>query len=217
MADTNAVPRKTITQRLNPANWFSGKPKTQGGAAPSGQNSAFEPPLVPAGTRYIYPPLVTPIPGDRAEAKRLLAEAVRARQAGDLALCIRSYKNAIAADETFYDASYGLGLAAMDGRDYPIALDALHRALSLQADSEEARYAFAWVLQKRGYTEDSVRELGTLLGQHPGDVRGHLLLGNIYADKLSQPKLAREHYVQALALDPNNPQAASLRSWLKSN
>jgi tetratricopeptide (TPR) repeat protein len=213
VTETAPPPRKTITQRLNPINWFSGKPKT------GGSNAALqaEPPPVPAGTRFEYPPHVTPIPGDRAQAKRLEAEAIRARQAGDAIQSIRDYKDAAAADPTFYDASYGLGLAALNARDYPTALEALHRALALQEDSAEARYAFAWALQKRGYTEDAVHELGKLLARHPNETRAHLLLGSLYAEKLVEPKLAREQFTQTLELDPTNAQAESIRAWLKLN
>jgi tetratricopeptide (TPR) repeat protein len=217
VTDTNPEPRKTIIQRLNPLHLFSNKPKTRDEAAASGAVLAPEPPPVPPGTRYDYPPPITPIPGNRAQARRLEAQAIEARQAGDMARCIRYYKEAMAADPTFYNAFHGLGLAALEVRDYATALEALHRALALQEDSAECRYAFAWTLQRRGYIEDAVHELGKLLEQHPDDARGHLLLGSIYAEKLKQPKLAREQYMQALALDPNNAQAANVRAWLRSN
>jgi tetratricopeptide (TPR) repeat protein len=213
MTETAPPPRKTITQHWNPLHWFSGKPK----AAGPDEAPAVEPPPVPAGTRYEYPPPVTPIPGNRAKAKRLEAEAIRAREAGDVAQSIQAFKDAAAADPTFYDASYGLGLAALNARDYPTALAALHRALALQEDSVEAHYAFAWALQKRGYSEDAVHELGKLLEQHPNEARAHLLLGSLYAEKLGQPKLAREQFTQTLELDPNNAQADSIRAWLKLN
>lgn len=211
--ETAPVPRKSITQRLNPLNWFSGKSKSSG----SGAAAEADPPPLPAGSRYEYPPTITPIPGDRAQAKQLVAEAIRARQAGDAAQTIRAYKDAAATDPTFYDASYGLGLAALNTRDYPTALQALHRALALQEDSAEARYAFAWALQKRGYTEDAVHELGKLVEQHPNEARAHLLLGSLYAEKLHQPKLAREQFMQTLDLDPSNAQAETIRGWLKLN
>jgi tetratricopeptide (TPR) repeat protein len=211
VTDTNHAPRKSIAERWNPLRWFSGKAKTRKEAA------APEPPPLLAGARYDYPPPVTPIPGDLAQAKRLTAEAVRAQQAGDFIQCIRAYKEAVAADPTFYDACYGLGLVAVEMKDYATALAELHRAVALDEDSAEARYAFAWTLQRQGYTEDAVHELGKLLSQHPADARGHLLLGSLYAEKLKQPKLAREHYMQALELDPTNAQAANVRAWLKSN
>jgi tetratricopeptide (TPR) repeat protein len=212
-----SAPRRTITQRLNPINWFSGTPKEQAGASASASASQAEPPLVAPGTRYVYPPFVTPIPGDRAQAKGLQAEAIRARQAGDVAQSIRAFKAAIAADPTFYEAPLELGLTAIQIRDYTTALEELHRALSLQENSAEARYAFAWTLGRRGYTEDAVRELGELLSQHPNDVRGHLLLGSLYAVQLGQPKQAREQYTEALKLDPNNSQAGNVRAWLQQN
>jgi len=213
VTDTAIPPRKTISQRLNPLSWFAGKPKPAEASAPI----EVEPPPLPAGSRYEYPPPVTPIPGDRAQAKRLEAEAMRAQQAGDVTQSLRAYKDAAAADPTFYDASYGLGLAALNARDYPTALAALHRALALQEDSAEARYAFAWALKKRGYTEDAVHELEKLVARHPNEARAHLLLGSLYAENLGQPKLAREQFIQTLALDPANAQAASIRAWLKLN
>jgi tetratricopeptide (TPR) repeat protein len=209
VVETGPSPRTPLNQRLNPLHWFSGKPRT------NEQASAAEPPPVPPGTRYEYPPSVTPIPGDRARAKLLMAEAVRARQAHDVDQSIRDYQDAIAADPTFYEASFELGLAAIEDRDYATALEALHRALALQGDSAEARYAFAWTLQKRGYFEDAVHELEKLLGHHPEDVRTHLLLGNLYAEKLRQPKLAREQFMLALELDPANAQATNIRAWLQ--
>ncbi len=214
VTETTPPPRKPVIQRLNPLHWFSGKPRPSGEVSTASEE---EPPQVPPGARFEYPPPVTPIPGDRAQAKRLEAEAVRARQTGDLTQSIRAYKDARAADPTFYDASLGLGLAAIEARDYATALEALDRALALKEDSAEARYAFAWTLARRGYTEDAVHELGKLLSQHPDDVRGHLLLGNLYAGKLGQQKLAREQYTQALELDPNNSQAANVRAWLQRN
>ncbi|HEV7928318.1 MAG TPA: tetratricopeptide repeat protein [Verrucomicrobiae bacterium] len=209
VTDTGAQPHTPINQRLNPLHWFSGKPKT------NDQDSADEPPLVAPGTRYEYPPFVTLIPGDRARSRNLVVEAIRARQAHHFAESIHDFQDAIEADPTYFDASLQLGLNSIQDRDYPTALESLHRALTLQGDSTEARYAFAWTLQKRGYYEDAVHELDKLIGQHPEDVRAHLLLGNLYADKLRQAKLARDQYIQALTLDPTNAQAANIRAWLQ--
>jgi tetratricopeptide (TPR) repeat protein len=215
-AQAASPPRKSFVQKLNPLRWFSGNPRTAKESA-AGAEAEVEPPPVPPGSRYDFPPSVTPIPGDRAEARRLAAEGARARRAADFTQALRAYRDAVAADATCFDASLGLGLTEIDVRDYPAALTALHRALTLQEDSAEARYAFAWTLQKRGYTLDAVHELGRLVEQHPAEVRAHLLLGNLYAEKLGQTKLARDQYTQALALDTNNPEAPSVRAWLQRN
>ena len=64
---------------------------------------------------------------------------------------------------------------------------------------------------------DAVNELKKVLAAQPDAVRqarAHLALGNIYAQQLRDPALAREHYLKVLALDPQNPQATAIRFWL---
>jgi Tfp pilus assembly protein PilF len=93
----------------------------------------------------------------------------------------------------------------------------LHHALVLQPQSPNARYSYAWALQKQDYLQDAANELEKLLAQHPDETRAHLLLGNLYAQKLGQPDLARAHYLKVLEKDPQNAQAAALRAWLQNN
>src|SRR5208282_1136401 len=151
VAPPTAPPRKTFAQIINPLHWFSGESKaaeTPGGAPPGP-----EPPLAPNGARYAYPLRVTLIPGQRAQAARWTEEGAQARQKGLLSEAWHDYQQAVEADPTYYEANEALGLAALDGRDYALALEGLNRALALQNDSANARYAFAWTLQKRGYYE----------------------------------------------------------------
>jgi tetratricopeptide (TPR) repeat protein len=202
--------RKTsFVEKLNPLNWFSRKSeKTEASvtAAPSEAGSA---------ERYTYPLPVTPIPGDRKLAERLTTEGRQAEHQSNRAEAMRDYREAMKADPTYFEAGLALGLVAIDVKDYPTALDALGQALTVQANSADARYAFAWVLGKRGCYRDAANELGKLLSAHPREVRARLLLGNIYSDNLGQPKLAREQYLKALDLiDPQSSQAAVIRAWL---
>jgi tetratricopeptide (TPR) repeat protein len=213
-AETPAVQppeeRKTsLAQKLNPFNWFSGKSK---------KTEVTETPIPPeAGSadRYTQRLPVTPIPGDRKLAERLTSEGRQAEHQSNRAEAMRDYQEAVKADPTYYKAELSLGLAAIDAKDYPTALDALGHAVTLQANSADARYAFAWVLGKRGFYQDAANELETLLSAHPDEVRARLLLGNYYADNLGQPKLAREQYLKALELiDTQSSQAATIRAWL---
>jgi len=197
-------PRTTFGQKLNPLHWFSSKPKT----------SAEIPPVF-KGPRYKYPAPVTPIPGNRREAERLAGQGAQARQEGHLEDALRDYQEATAADSTYFGAALSLGLTAIDAGDYDTALEALYRALALEKNSADARYAFAWTLQKRGYYFDAARELEKLLAAHPQEARGHLLLGNLDAEKLGQPKQARQHYARVLELDPGNSQAPAIRAWIQ--
>jgi tetratricopeptide (TPR) repeat protein len=205
-------PRKTFAQKINPLHWFAGDSNPNSSSPPG-----VDPPLVAKGAHYTYPLRVTLIPGNRAEAAHWTEEGTQARQRGNLSEAVRDYQQAVKADPTSYEANEALGLAALDSRDYPLALDALNRALTLRSESANARYAFAWTLQKRGYYEDAAKELDKMLIAHPEEARGHLLLGKLDAEKLNQPRLAREHYVRALNLDPQSPQAPAIRVWIEQN
>ena len=56
-----------------------------------------------------------------------------------------------------------------------------------------------------------------VLAANPNEVRVHLALANLYAQKLHDPNLARDEYLKVLDLDPNNAQAADIRYWLSLN
>jgi tetratricopeptide (TPR) repeat protein len=197
-------PKHTFVQKLNPLNWFKSK-KPEIEITPEYANIE----------RYNYSLPVTPIPGDRKQAEQLTTAGQQAEHQSNRAEAMRNYQDAIKADPTYFEASLALGLAAIDAKDYSTALDALSQALNLRANSADARYAFAWVLGKKGYYVDAANELSKLLSVHPQETRAHLLLGNYYADNLDQPKLAREQYTKALELiDPQTAQAAILRAWL---
>ena len=210
-----APARKTLVEKINPLRWFSGGPASA--SAPAGETAPEEPPLAPKGSRYKYPLPVTLIPGDRGQALRWTEEGAKARQEVGLDEALRYYKEAVRADPTCYDAELALGLAAVDKRDYDKAMEAFIRALQVRGDSAGARYAFAWTLQKRGYYQDAAAELEKLLAAHPEEVRGHLLLGKLYAERLNEPKQARQHYAKALELDPQNAQAEAIRAWIGAN
>jgi tetratricopeptide (TPR) repeat protein len=210
-ASPTPPPKKTFAQKLNPLHWF-GKSKSE-----DEMSETFIP--VSAGTseHFAYPQPSQLIPGDRQTAERLTADGREAERRSDRARAILYYQESMKADPTYYPASLALGLAAIDQKDYPTALDALSHTLLLREDSADARYAFAWTLGKRGYYQDAANELEKLLASHPREVRAHLLLGNFYSGPLGQPKMAREHYLKAIELDPRNTQADAIRTWLSEN
>jgi tetratricopeptide (TPR) repeat protein len=187
--------------------WFKSKKTDTPTEVAAPQNANIE--------RYSYPLPVTPIPGDRKMAEPLYSAGQQAEHQSNRSEAIRDYQEALKNDPTFFEAALALGLAEVDAKNYSAALDVLGQALNVQANSADARYAFAWVLSRRGYYVDAANELNKLLATHPGELRAHLLLGNLYADDLEQPKLAREQYVKSLELvDPQTTQAAIIRAWL---
>lgn len=200
--------KKSLVQKLNPLNWFSKSKKT---------NAAETAVSAEAGSagHYNYPLYVTPIPGDRKMAEQLTSQGHLAEHQSNRTEAMRDYQDAMKADPTYFEAGLALGLAAIDAKAYPTALDALGQAVAIRPNSADARYAFAWALGRQGYYQDAANELDKLLTTHPSEVRAHLLLGNFYSDNLAQPQLAREQYLKALALlDPQSTQAATIRVWL---
>lgn len=147
-------------------------------------------------------------------ADPFFAQAVNAQRAHDLPAALSGYRQAIQRDPAFYDAYYNLALAQLQSGDVSGSLGSCEMALAIKPDSADARYNFAIALKQGNYVVDSAEELEKLLALFPNDVRGQLALANLYAQQLSDIPKARQHYLKVLELEPNNAQAASIRSWL---
>jgi tetratricopeptide (TPR) repeat protein len=227
--------KRGFLERVNPLNLFrtgerppprltplpSAGSQTESAAARSGQ---IEPAVAtqrvsstPSFPRYQYKSPPSPAAGDRSGAQRAFDQAVQAQQAHRLLDAVQAYAQATQLDPAFFEAQYNLGLAATDAGNLNYALAAYESALAIRPDSADARYNFALVLKQARYYIDASYELEKLLASHPNEARAHLALANLYAQQLSQPAQARQHYLRLLELDPRNPQAGAIRFWLAAN
>jgi len=154
---------------------------------------------------------------DRRASQQALASGQQLQRAGKLAEALQSYKRATQLDETYFEAHYSLGLAAFESRSFRVAASAWEKAIALRSDSADARYNLALTLRAEGRHQEAADELEKLLALHPDEARGHLVLGNLYAEQLRDQARARKHYGRVLQLDPRNPQAQAIRYWLVSN
>jgi tetratricopeptide (TPR) repeat protein len=216
-AATTNPPRRTLFQRLFGTNSKGASNVVQVDPARVSGTSAAEmagSSVTPAFPRYPYRTSRRLVPGDRAAAERRFAQGVQAYQAHRLADAVQSYAQAVQLDPAFFDAYYNLGWAAAESGKLPVSLAAYENALSIRPDSGDARYNFALVLQRADYMVDAANELEKLAAAEPAQVRAHLALGNLYAQQLHEPTKAREHFTKVLEIDPHNPQAAAIRSWL---
>jgi len=170
-----------------------------------------------AGGRYGYQSPAVPHAGDRRSAEQALVAGQQAQSVGRLAEAIQAYRRAGQLDGSYFEAHYRLGLAAFEARSFRLALSAWETALALRPDSADARYNFALTLKASNYPNDAANELEKLLALHPDEARGHLTLGNLYAEQLRDLPRARQHYGRVLQLDPRNPQAQAIRYWLVAN
>jgi tetratricopeptide (TPR) repeat protein len=101
--------------------------------------------------------------------------------------------------------------------NHPVCLHAFEHALTLKPSDPNTRYNFALALQSAGYPLDAAAELNRVLAARPNDTRTHLALGNLHARQLGDAGKAREHYEAVVRLDPEHPEAASIRYWLASH
>ena len=226
-----------VIARLNPVTWFKRKPKAITPVVDSPAKSApkalpaisvsppkseiqpYSDPLEPVQSkpvvlRYKYRSPGKPGEGKRVEADPFFARGLQAQRDRRLADALEAYRQAIKADPTFFEASYNLAVVSRDAGDLGAALVAYEQALAVMPESVNARFNFAFTLQEAGYFQDAANELQTCLAQNPNETRAHLLLGNLYSQRLAQVVKAREHYLKVLEAEPHHAQATQIRYWL---
>ncbi|HZF00754.1 MAG TPA: tetratricopeptide repeat protein [Methylomirabilota bacterium] len=230
LVETGNPPAGTKTGTLhnvNPLNWFGSSKKNYAEdgvtSLPSGNAKPVSPPPIkfqpapPTFPRYLYLSPRKPRTGDHKAAARVFAEAHGFEQKQQWADAMASYQKAAALDPGWFEAQYNYGVLAYRQRDFGHALLADEMALAIEPDSIDTRYNFALALKTTGYATDAVNELKRIVTEKPDDVRSHLALGNLYAQQLREPALARQHYLKVLALDPRNPQVTDIQFWLSAN
>ena len=213
--------RRGIFSRLNPFKRET-KPAAEEPTVPAREPIASLPVPVPespaaADGRYVYQSPAVPEARDRLSAERALIAGQQAQNLGRSSEAIQAYRRAGQLDGSYFEAYYRLGLTAFEARSFRLALLAWETALVLRPDSADARYNFALTLKASNYPNDAANELEKLLALHPDEARGHLTLGNLYAEQLRDVPRARRHYGRVLQLDPRNPQAQAIRYWLVAN
>ena len=168
-------------------------------------------------SRYSYKGGGNTTAGDRAAAEKFSEQGARDLAAKRYAQASAEFASASQADPGWFQAHFNHAVAALEAGRIAEALAAGESALAVQPDSAEARYNFALTLKRGGYAQDAAIELERVLAANPADARAHLALGNLYAEELKRPDLARAHYLKVLELEPGHPRASAINFWLKAN
>ena len=225
-----SAPKTGFWQRLKPVTWMSGGPaetNVTSGYGKSGVTPLAAPaetprpvqvilPFTPV-TRYRYLSPARPATGDHRSASGAFTKAQLDEQDNNWSEAMYWYGQASELDPAWFDAHYNEAVLAQRIRNYSHALGSYELALAIQPGSVDARYNFALALKAAGHPADAANELKKIVAANGNEVRAHLALGNLYAQSLHEPAKARQEYSKVLELDPENPQAASVRSWLNSN
>lgn len=164
--------------------------------------------------RYNYrtqPPVVA---GDVEAARALVAEGAQEHLRNRLDVAADRYEQALKVDPASFEAQQHLASARLQQGDLPKALAASEAALARRPDSAPTRLNFALALDRAGYPLDAAVEAEQVVLARPDDVSAHLLLGNLYAQKLDRPERAREHYLRVIELEPEHSQSIAIRRWL---
>lgn len=190
-------------------------------SAPPVRVAVAAPPVEPAESpvrrevrRYVYRPPSPVESGDAAAARNLVAEGVQEHRRNRLDAAADRYEQALKLDPASFEAQQNLASARLQQGDLPRALEAGEAALALRPDSAPARLNFALALDRAGYAWDAAAEAEKVVGARPDDVSAHLLLGNLYSQKLDRPERARDHYLRVIELEPEHSQSIAIRRWL---
>ena len=224
------TPKKGFWQRLKPVTWFGGDAAETNATSAYGK-SGVTPLATPAETRrpaqvilpftpvtrYQYLSPARPATGDHRSASGAFTKAQLYEQDENWADAMYWFGQASNFDPAWFEAHYNEAVLAQRIRNYSHALTSYEWALAIQPGSVDARYNFALALKAAGHPVDAANELKKIVAANGNEVRAHLALGNLYAQSLHEPVKARQEYSKVLELDPENAQAASVRSWLNSN
>jgi tetratricopeptide (TPR) repeat protein len=204
---SRALPPKSIEPGFESSKTISPKPPT----------SATSSPVLPGTGRYPYQRTLMLSAGNRDEAEAVYQTGLKEQKAGRVLSAIQAYQKAIQSDPSYFEAHHNLGALAFQAGDVSLSLYAYERALIVHPAATGTRYNFALALERANFLQDAAAELEKVLVAVPSDTRARLALANLYAQQLSQPLLARQHYEKLLAIDPQHPQAAAIRYWLAAN
>lgn len=155
--------------------------------------------------------------GNRTQALLHFNEAVILQQQGRLTNVAELYEKAIAADPSFAQAYYNLGIVYRDLRQPDRALDNYELALIADPKFTDARLNYAILLQQQTYIADALDQYEKVLQDNPGNAAVHVTVAGLYAADRTTLDKAREHYEAYLKLVPNAPRAADIRRWLEQN
>ncbi|MDP6698608.1 MAG: tetratricopeptide repeat protein [Candidatus Latescibacteria bacterium] len=128
---------------------------------------------------------------------------------------IAHWQRAAELDPAWADPLYNIGLAyRYDLGDGEAALTHWQRALALQADHVPTLEQIAAALRQRGDFRRAAAHWQRVVELDPRNADACYNLGLIFLHQLDQPAEAKAHLRRVLALQPDHPQAAQIRTVL---
>jgi len=180
----------------------------------------FKVPELPEVARYRYLKPERPLPGEVQDPKRLKAifdQAFHQHRLQELDGAIAGYRKVLKENPAYQQAYVNIALALQVQGEVKESLPIYEKALAINPLSKVTRHGFATALNRSEYYVDAAREYQKLLEVYRDYVPAHLGLAVIYSEHLKVPEQAESHYRRILELNPQHPEAASIRRWLFNN
>jgi tetratricopeptide (TPR) repeat protein len=130
--------------------------------------------------------------------------ALLATDRSDLEAAIKDFKEALHRDPNLFGAWQDMGLAYIQLKRWPEAIDTFAELVRRQPDSVDAAYLHALALFNVGNTTEAEREARRALRINAGAAEAHTLLGVILAARGNANAEAGEALAQAVALNPSS-------------
>jgi type IV pilus assembly protein PilF len=154
-------------------------------------------------------------PPQRRRARLRTELAAAYFQQGQNLVALDEIKQALLADPAYADAYNLRGLVFLRLNDLPMAGESFQRAVTLRPGDPDALHNMGWLLCQQSRFEESDKLFAQALAQpryaQPGKTR---VVQGLCQLRDGKPSLAEASWLQALALDADNPAAAYQLSQL---
>jgi len=142
-------------------------------------------------------------PKDRIQTANTLRRAVAAVEDGAFQRAIPLLERVTAAEPTIPIAQLNLGVARARARQYPGAIEALQKAVTLDAQSMLAQYELASALYESGDLKTAATHYAIVAARMPNWADARYSLGSVYA-RIDRVPDALVELKAALALEPRH-------------
>ncbi len=138
--------------------------------------------------------------------EKMLAEAIKAEQKGDIKSAEQSYQDALRANPKNTTVLNSLAALKQQQKKYEDAKVLLQKCLVYDPDNSEALYRLGICQYQQGNLPEAMTSFEKCLVKNGANSRAHHYLG-IIANRMKNQQRAESEFKQALAIDPENGDA----------
>lgn len=139
-------------------------------------------------------------------ADAVYSKALIHRRLGNRDAAVECWQTCLDLDPDFALARYCLGWDALERGEYEEAVDSLRKAIDADDDIDHALFLLGQALVKLDRHDEAVEPLEEYTRRAPASALGYVALGRARLEQ-DEPQKAKESFLRALEVDPDNPYA----------